>query len=114
MIYLATPYSKYPGGLDLAHKHACRIVARLIKEGRAVYSPIAFTHPVATHGDLDPLDHDLWLEFDEAMMERCDECWVALMPGWEDSKGVQHEIKWFGLRDKPVVNYFPHQEDLAA
>lgn len=112
MIYLATPYSKYVGGLNLAHMHACRIVARLIKEGMAVYSPIAFTHPVAAYGGIDPLDHDIWLAFDENMMELCDECLVAKMPGWEVSKGVQHEIAWFSLRGKPVRFYEPLPEDM--
>src|SRR3954464_3893738 len=73
LCYLATPYSKYEhGNLELALREAARLAAQLMLSGVRVYSPIAPTHPLAIYGDVDPLDHDIWLPFDEAMMQRCE------------------------------------------
>lgn len=93
--YLASPYSLYPYGQEAAFADVAKIAARLIRDGRCIYSPILHTHPIAKFGDLDPLDHGLWLKIDEANMERCDGLIVARMPGWDKSKGVRFEIEWF-------------------
>jgi|GEM_PF-1391241 len=107
LVYLATPYSKYPFGRDQAFKDAAALAAVLLGEGVKVYSPIAHTHPLAENSHLDPLDHSIWLPFDEAMMEACDALVVAHMPGWMDSFGVNHEIKHFQSAGKPVFDMDP-------
>lgn len=101
--YLATPYTKYPAGIEQAFQDAAEAVAVLLRRGVAVFSPIAHTHPVAIHGRIDPLDHSIWLPFDQHMMERCDGCAVLKMPTWDDSRGVAHEIDFFKRAGKPVV-----------
>jgi len=106
--YLATPYSRYADGMEAAFEHAAALVGRLLSERSwPVYSPIAHTHPVAKFGKLDPLDHGIWLPFDELMMWRCDYCLVAEMAGWEKSYGIGHEIEWFAVRGKPVIYLDP-------
>lgn len=108
LYYLATPYTKYHGGdIELAFRHAATLAARLLKIGLKVYSPIAHTHPVAKHGDIDPLDLSIWLPFDEAMMQACDELIVARMDGWNESIGVRHEINYFARAGKPVTYLDP-------
>ncbi len=102
LVYLATPYSKYPPGLEAAFREAAKITARLLRLGVKVYSPIAHTHPIAEYGHLDPLDHSIWLPFDEAIMAKSDAMVVAKMDGWETSKGIKHEIGVFGLAEKPI------------
>lgn len=102
LVYLASPYSKYPRGIEQAFIDISVIAARLLQEGVKVYSPIAHTHPLALYSGLDPLDHNIWLTFDEAIMERSDACVVAMMEGWDTSKGVEHEIKFFQARTRPV------------
>lgn len=103
--YLATPYSKYEGGnLELAFREAARLAAQLMLGGIRAYSPIAHTHPLAVYGEIDPLDHDIWLPFDEAMMQRCEVLIVAQMKGWKESKGVNHEIAFF-IERKRLVYY---------
>lgn len=102
LIYLATPYSRHPAGLECAHKQACKAVAALLKKGTAAFSPIAHSHPVAEHGGLDPLDHDVWLPFDRPIMEAADELWIVQMPGWDDSYGIEQERKAFQSAGKPI------------
>jgi hypothetical protein len=104
LYYLATPYSKYQGGdLTAAFLAACRVTADLITAGHKIYSPIVHSHPIAMNSGLDPLDHDLWLKVDAAMMEAADALMVAQMEGWRDSYGIAHEMEAFATMDKDVV-----------
>ena len=103
LCYLATPYSKYSGGdLALAFQHAAQLAAQLMLCGVKVYSPIAHTHPLAIYGNIDPLDHKIWLPFDEAIMDKADALAVAKTEGWEQSTGIKHEIGVFTAAGKPV------------
>lgn len=100
--YLATPYSKYADGIENAFRDAARLAGALLKTGVNVYSPICHTHPIAIYGRIDPLDHAIWLPFDQLMMDRCDNLIVAHMDGWEESKGVAYEIEYFRKAGKPI------------
>lgn len=112
LIYVGTPYSKYPSGIEAAFVDACKLTARLLREGLKVYSPIAHTHPIAIHGEIDPYDHGVWLPFDGAMMDKSEAMIVAMMSGWESSYGVRHEIQVFIEAGKPV--YFLEPADLGV
>lgn len=108
LCYLATPYTGYRGGrINDAFSDASEIAAALLTTGIRVYSPIAHCHPIAVFGQLDPLDHSVWIPFDEAMMEAADCLIVAHMDGWEDSFGIKHEIDFFTKDGKPVFDLDP-------
>lgn len=107
LIYVGTPYSKYPGGLERAFADAARLTARLMQRGLKVYSPIAHTHPLAVYGNIDPYDHAIWLPFDEAIMAKSDAMIVARMLGWAESRGIEHEIEVFSRARKPIFSLDP-------
>lgn len=102
LVYLGSPYTKYRTGLDAAFRDVAAIAAQMLHEGVRVYSPIAHTHPIAIHGNLDPRNHDIWLPFDQAMMDAADAMCIADMDGWRESYGVQYEIDYFRRQGKPV------------
>ncbi len=102
LVYLATPYSEDKRSIHHAFIDACTFAAGCLKEGVRVYSPIAHTHMIALAGNIDPLDHKIWLPFDEAVMEVCEALIVAELPGWTESHGVQHEIAVFEVAKKPI------------
>ena len=108
-LYLATPYSRYAAGLDAAFIAACEITASLISRGYSVYSPIAHTHPVALHGNIDPLEHSIWLPFNASMMKASHGLIVAELPGWESSVGVWHESNYFSAAGK-LIDYLSWPE----
>lgn len=108
LVYLGSPYTRYPGGFHMAAVDVARIAADMIREGVKVYSPIAHTHPLALYGNLDPLDHSLWLPFDQAIMDLSDAMCIAGMEGWDTSYGVGFEIETFRKAGKPV--YFRDME----
>lgn len=101
LCYVATPYSKFPDGIEAAFRASCVVAGELLKRGLRVYSPIAHTHPIAEYAKIDLFDHDIWLPFDEAMMNACGTLIVAQLPGWEDSRGIAHEIEYFRNAGKP-------------
>ena len=100
--YLATPYSKYKGGLEEAYQEAAYQASRLIKVKLRVFCPIAHTHPIAIAGGMDPLDHTIWLPADEPLMKNAFGLIVAQMPGWDESYGIGEEIKYFESVHKPI------------
>lgn len=107
LIYLATPYTHYPHGIVRAFEDASALAARLIQQGLRVYSPIAHTHPIAVHGGISPVDHEIWLPFDETMMAAADTLYVAEMAGWHRSRGIAHEIGVFERAGKPIYMLDP-------
>lgn len=107
LIYVGTPYTKYPDGIEQAFIDASRITAKLMLRGVKVYSPIAHTHPLAIHGEIDPINHEIWLPFDAAMMDAADAMIVAMMESWEISYGVKHEIDVFAKAGKPIYYLDP-------
>lgn len=106
-LYLATPYTKYPQGIEEAFEDACELCGELLRQGVTAYSPIAHTHPIAMHSGLNPLDHSIWLPFDRVRMDKADAILVAQMDGWEDSFGIAHEIDVFREAGKPVYYLDP-------
>jgi hypothetical protein len=104
LAYLATPYTKYPAGIEAAFRDAASLAAELLRSGISVYSPIAHCHPLSVHGGIDPLDHSIWIPFDAAMMRAADVLIVAHMEGWQESYGVAHEIDVFTKAGKPIYD----------
>lgn len=114
LVYLATPYSKYPKGLEAAFQDAAALAAKVMVAGVKVYSPIAHTHPLAIHGKVDPYDHSIWLPFDAAIMDKSDAILVAKMDTWDKSYGISHEIEVFTKAGKPVYYLTPDTMAVAA
>lgn len=106
-IYLATPYSKYPKGIEAANEMASRYAARFIELGFPVFCPIAHSHSIATHGGLTAKDHGIWMPLDLAFMESAFALVVALEDGWKESVGVQKEIDYFYVHKKPIYYWTP-------
>lgn len=112
LLYLATPYSKYPKGIHVAYRDAARLAARLMSVGIDTYSPILHTHGMAVHGKISPLNHSVWLKFDAKMMDRCDALLVAKMETWEASFGIAHEISEFKKQRKSIFYIDPESLEI--
>lgn len=105
--YLATPYSKYPQGIEQAYRDACREAAILVKAKIPFYSPIAHTHPIAIQGDIDPFDHNIWLPACRPILDAAKGIIVCQLEGWSESYGVAVEILAFRKAHKSVVFMTP-------
>lgn len=102
MIYLACPYSHKDANVrEFRFMKANRAAAKLIGEGKFVYSPISHTHSIALEGAM-PLDWAYWQSLDEFYIGICDEVVVLKIPGWQESRGIKCEIAIAEALDKPV------------
>jgi len=92
VVYLSIPYS---GKETASFNTANEIAWWAIKAGCVPYSPITHSHPIATQCASDEENcWEVWGPIDKEMIGRCDELWVIILDGWEESVGVQQEIKW--------------------
>jgi hypothetical protein len=105
--YIATPYSKYPAGHEAAYIAACRLTAELRKLRVPCYSPIAESHGIALYGDINPTDHQFWVDADKPMLDAASGLLVIKMESWEVSKGIQHEIEEHAKAGKPIIEWDP-------
>lgn len=111
--YIATPYSLFKGGPEMAWAEASKLAGDLVMEGVRVFSPIAHSHSLCENNtDLDHLDHEMWLEQDEFFMDACDALVIVLFPGWENSYGIRQERDFFEARKKPIYYLDPATMDL--
>jgi hypothetical protein len=100
--YIATPYTKYPDGLDVAANHAEFVGGELVRHGVKAYSPIAYCHKIAKRVGLNPTDINIWIPFHEPMISASYGLIVAKMLTWEISTGVSEEIKIYEKAGKPI------------
>ena len=102
--YLATPYTEYPDGLDIANREACHAAAWLLRRGVPLFCPIAHSHAIGTIGDLPLKDHSLWLPAGEPFMDTATVLVICHMPTWQTSYGISEEVKKFKAAGKPIVD----------
>jgi hypothetical protein len=112
MIYLASPYSyKHDDPkIIMMMKNArfeavCRAAAEIMGRGLLVFSPIAHSHPIAAFGG----DFEYWQEFDETILGACIELWVLKIEGWEESSGIENEIRIATNLGLPVSRVDPRE-----
>lgn len=104
MIYVASPYSHPSSAMrDYRYRQVEQYTAELLRNRSWCYSPIVHCHALAQRFEL-PFTADYWSEYNEHMLERCDSLHVLKLPGWEDSRGVQAEIRyWASLGGTPKL-----------
>ena len=61
---------------------------------------------MAVHYNL-PKDFEFWMNYDHAMIERCEVFGVLLLPDWTKSEGVQAEIAYAKQLEKPIAMLDP-------
>jgi len=82
------------------------VLAHFLQDGQAVFSPIVMCHDLALDYGLGLQAKD-WVEINDAFLERANELIVLMLPGWEDSVGVQGEIAYSHTLGIPILYYDP-------
>jgi hypothetical protein len=113
MIYLACPYSHHDESVrDQRFLAACRATAELIREGHTVFAPVLIGHSLANEGL--PGDWEFWEPHDREQLEQASAVVVLMLPGWEESVGVQAEIEIARNLGLPIVFMPPSQSGAIA
>ena len=109
LIYIASPFSSkliYP--LNKIHEYIrYRRVTKMIGKLQDTF-PYAFIGPITQSYHTKKFSKSKcgqfksWEIVDLTFISKCDELWVIEMDGWEESTGVQAEIKFAKKRKIPV------------
>lgn len=103
MIYLASPFSHPdPDVRRTRYEQVTKLTVDLLKEGKHVFSPIAYSYEMAERFGLCG-SWDFWEKLDLDFLIRCDELWVLMLPGWDQSRGVEAEIDFAQRHGIPVT-----------
>lgn len=111
--YLCTPYSKYPKGLEAAEEAASKWGAFLLCSGIPTFGPIIhgdrIKNSIIKFGKKERIDSKIWLELDRGFIEKSAGLIIVKEETWDDSVGIQQEIKWAHSKRKPI--YFINIEN---
>ena len=107
LCYLATPYTKYATGHEMAFRDAARLASRIQELGINVYSPIVHGHPMCSHGVLPAADYSVWRLVNLVMMKRTDALLIGQLPSWTYSSGIRDEVHEFKMQHKPIFYIDP-------
>lgn len=105
--YLASPYTKYPGGWHEAFEAAAYNAALLVDKGINIFSPITHSHPMAMRGEISPDNADAWKALDEPFVRLAHGLIILKLDGWDTSDGVTNEFTSFINRLLPIIYMTP-------
>lgn len=101
MIYLASPYSHVdPFVREQRFQAVSLTAATLLRDGHLVFSPVTHGHPLVHFGL--PGDWSFWEQHARWYLQHCQGVLVLMLPGWQESVGVQSEIALAQQFEKPV------------
>ena len=123
LYYLASPYSYNPKryipiisyivGVYVRWKRF-RLVSdaavHWILKGFTFLEPIAMCHYKSTHYKM-PTGYTFWKRRDRWFIRKCDGLVVLMLPGWEESEGVQDELQYAKKLGKEI--YYMKGDDYA-
>jgi Domain of unknown function (DUF1937) len=105
--YLASPYSKYPFGIEAAFDAVVQARGLLIRANIPCFSPIIHSHPVAKACGLDPYNHSIWLSSEAPMLHAAKGLIVLKLVSWETSCGIHKEVEAFQAAGKTIIYMNP-------
>ena len=102
-LYLANPYSHPQKNIEQQRfEMASYATATLISRGINVFSPIAYSHPLAIQYKLG-LDFEYWQKFNRGWIDWADFLLVLMLDGWNDSRGVIGEVSYAIDQGKTIL-----------
>lgn len=102
MIYLASPYSHDSDVIRLQRYEAVLDYVAKVITTQVIYSPIMHFHDLAERYSF-PKGYDFWQRVNEGILFRCNALHVLMLDGYEESTGVNAEIKFARTNHIPVV-----------
>lgn len=108
MIYIASPYSDPDIEVRSARYHKAQdYLYHCMLQKLNAYSPIVYFHPLAIRFQLLSTEEP-YIRHNVEMLEICDIIHILTLPGWKESLGVKHEIKFAQRWAKPIYLINPN------
>lgn len=112
LIYLASPYSHPSAAVREARYLAARaLTIEELRLGSAIFSPIVYGKDMETAIGT---AFEPWAAFNDTVIEKCDEVWVLCIEGWQQSRGIRHELEVAFRLNKTVRYLDPKGEFVNA
>lgn len=100
-IYLAVPYSGTDKQRQERFEKVNKVAVKLMEQGNIVYSPITHSHPLTEQCGL-PKGWEYWKNHNTSFIKWCDELYILILDGWEESVDIKAEIKIAATYEKKV------------
>lgn len=95
LVYVASPYSHHEESIrNQRYDEVTKVVAKLCDLDVFTIPPITFNVPLAPYIASKDTTWEYWKEYDKRLIDACDELWIVMIPGWQDSIGVRAESKY--------------------
>jgi len=93
--YLGLPYSTKNNYLQDFRAKVADIISTdlVVKQGRAIYSPISSWHYIACKYNM-PTNYEFWEKLNLSFLKQCKKLLIVTLPGWETSIGLRGEIEF--------------------
>lgn len=92
-MYLASPYThESEEVLEQRFRAVTQAAGYLCAQGHIIFAPITAYHPIAVQYGL-PRDWEYWKKIDTHYIKTHTHLGVLMLPGWQESNGIQHELK---------------------
>lgn len=110
-IYLASPYSDADSAIrEYRYREACKAAATIMEHGRAVFAPIAHSHPISNYmAEALRVSHAFWMAQDLPILRYASELWVLTLDGWEMSRGIRRERDYAGSIGLQIKFFSPQE-----
>ena len=103
LTYLACPYTHPREEVRLERfQIANRAAGILTARGLVVFSPISHSHPIAL-AHAPPTHWEFWEAIDRAYLSVCSQMYVLAIDGWQESRGVNAELRIAAEFEIPVT-----------
>lgn len=111
MIYVASPYTSEDRTV-LSRRFICvrEYTAHLMASGQVCFSPIVYGHQFVRDFE-GPMDFLSWQAFNDRILTlACSSVHVLKLSGWENSRGIAHELNLAKKHHLPItyVEPLPH------
>jgi len=112
MIFISSPYSSPLAELQRdRYNKVTEFTILMLAAGYQVFSPITYCVPMATVAKL-PQNAAHWERFNIEFLRHSEAMFLLHLPGWDQSKGVQVELKIAKALGIPVVHFNERFEEI--
>ena len=102
-IFVAGPYNTYDETIKEYRINTIKnYCVKMFYEGNSPISALLMGLVYAEHSSL-PTDTNTWRTFSETLLKGCDELHVLMIDGWEQSSGIESEIKAANKLNIPIL-----------
>jgi hypothetical protein len=105
MIFISSPFSSpLPAVQQARYERVMEFTSIMLGSGYQVFSPIVYCVPMAQRFNL-PGDAAHWAKFNIEFLRQSEAMFLLQLPGWDQSKGVQMEMRLAKTLFIPVIHF---------